>query len=139
MADANRVIVSCSKRDGSTLEVVGELGSNLAAKSGYVYNLKYKIGAAGSYQTIVQRTLPSNSSEPDISLASWKYKFNVPTDDIIYLQFIVTTSLEPSQDYTGTSSAINGVSYVKTKSSRSSKSKKNIATANTTRREYPNF
>jgi hypothetical protein len=137
MADANRVLVSCSQRDGSTLEVVGELGSNLAAKSGYVYNLKYKIGATGSYTTIVQRALPSNSNEPDISLESWKYKFNVPTDDIIYLQLIVTNNL--SVDYIGTSQAIGGVSYVKAKSSRASKTKKNIATSNATRKEYPSF
>jgi hypothetical protein len=137
MASGTTVAVSCSKRDGSTLEVIGAIGNSLAAQLGYTYTLKYKIGDAGSYQTIVQRTLPSNSSESNISLESWTYKFNVETDDIVYLQLIVTT--EFSQDYTGTSQAINSVSYNKSKTSRASKSKKNIATANPTRREYPSF
>jgi hypothetical protein len=54
------------------------------------------------------------------------------------LQFAVTDNIVPTT-YTGTSAAISAVSYDKTKTSRASKSKKNIATSNSTRREYPNF
>lgn len=138
MAGGTTVTISAIGRDGSKIIAAGSCGTTISSKNGYTYVLKYKVGVGGTYQTLLSQVYPGGSS-PDISTSTqWTYTFDCGTLDAIYLQFAVTDNIVPTT-YTGTSAAISAVSYDKTKTSRASKSKKNIATSNSTRRAYPNF
>jgi hypothetical protein len=130
MAGNTTITVSCLERDGSKLKVRGTLGSDLVSKSGWTYDLFYKIGAGGTFVQL-------DTSGSDITLSSWTYNFDVGTLDAVYLRYR-SISLVPTT-YTGTSIEINAVAYNKTKNARVSKVKKGVATQNTTRREIPNI
>lgn len=130
MAGATTVVVVCLERDGSKLKVRGALGSDLVSKSGWTYDLFYKIGAGGTFVQL-------DTTGRDISLASWDYSFDVGTLDAVYLRYRAT-SLVPTT-YTGTSIEISAVAYNKIKSSRVSNTKNGLASSSNTRKNIPNL
>ena len=130
MAGNTSISVSCLERDASKLRVRGTMGSDLVSKSGWTYDLYYKIGAGGTFVQL-------DTTGKDISLAAWDYSFDVGTLDAVYLRYRAI-SLVPTT-YTGTSVEINSVAYNKIKSSRVSNTKKGLASVSTTRKNIPNL
>jgi len=140
MAGGTTVTIGFVSRDGTKVTVAGSCGTTLASKPSYFYVLKYKIGSAGSYQTLISQVYPSGGN-PDISTSTtWTYTVDVGTLDSVYFQFSITDF--NSITYTGTTPAILGVSYdKKSKTSRSSNIRTGdgcIARSSTTRNQYPN-
>ena len=106
------------------------MGSNLTSKSGWAYNLFYKIGAGGTY-------IELNTSGIDISLPAWTYSFDVGTVSAIYLRFRAI-SPDPSI-YESVSVEIRAVSYNKTKSARVSNHANGLSSNSNTRKNIPNL
>lgn len=136
MANEFSIVVFCTQRDGSKLQVSGSLGSSLASDGRVTFDLFYKIGVAGTYTAL-------DTTGKNISIAQWSYSFDVGTNESVYLRYRGTSSVMgefgESIVYAGVTTEILSVLYNKKKTARSTKAKKSVATQNTTRREIPNI